>query len=83
MFCLSKPIHDTKHENSFYVLFQDKALIETTDQITEVTSKFKTMESALRTAKFEEFNRSREQQDLKMTLNDVLFQVNKMKGKCL
>ncbi|KAM7034201.1 coiled-coil domain-containing protein 62 isoform 1-T3 [Acridotheres tristis] len=58
---------------------KDKALIETTDQITEVTSKFKTLENALRAAKLEEFSRNREQQDLKLTLNDVVFQVNKMK----
>ncbi|NXU37159.1 CCD62 protein, partial [Drymodes brunneopygia] len=58
---------------------KDKALIETTDQITEVTSKFKTLESALRAAKFEEFSRNREQQDLKMTLNDIVLEVNKMK----
>lgn len=64
------------------LLFQDKTLIETTDQITEVASKFKSLENALRTAKLEEFSRNREQQDLKLTLNDVVFQVNKMKGKC-
>ncbi|XP_032932112.1 coiled-coil domain-containing protein 62 isoform X2 [Catharus ustulatus] len=58
---------------------KDKALIETTDQITEVASKFKTLENALRAAKLEEFSRNREQQDLKLTLNDVVFQVNKMK----
>ncbi|XP_066055947.1 coiled-coil domain-containing protein 62 [Chamaea fasciata] len=58
---------------------KDKALIETTDQISEVTSKFKTLESALHAAKLEEFSRNREQQDLKLTLNDVMVQVNKMK----
>ncbi|XP_030915357.1 coiled-coil domain-containing protein 62 isoform X2 [Geospiza fortis] len=58
---------------------EDKALIETTDQITEVTSKFKTLENALRTAKLDEFTRNREHQDLKVTLNDVMSQVNKMK----
>ncbi|XP_064248791.1 coiled-coil domain-containing protein 62 isoform X2 [Passer domesticus] len=58
---------------------KDKALIETTDQITEVTSKFKTLENALRTAKSDECSRSREHQDLKVTLNDVMCQVNKMK----
>ncbi|CAN8192642.1 unnamed protein product [Coccothraustes coccothraustes] len=58
---------------------KDKALIETTDQITEVTSKFKTLENALRTAKLDEFTRNREHQDLKVTLNDVMSQVNKMK----
>ncbi|NXD01953.1 CCD62 protein, partial [Certhia brachydactyla] len=55
---------------------KDKALIETTDQITEVTSRFKTLESALRTAKVEEFNRNREQQDL---VSDIVFEINKMK----
>ncbi|XP_066418365.1 coiled-coil domain-containing protein 62 isoform X3 [Molothrus aeneus] len=58
---------------------KDKALIETTDQISEVTSKFKTLENALRTAKLDEFTRNREHQDLKVTLNDVMSQVNKMK----
>ncbi|XP_053849586.1 coiled-coil domain-containing protein 62 isoform X2 [Vidua macroura] len=57
---------------------KDKALIETTDQISEVTSKFKTLENTLRTAK-DEFSNSREQQDLNLTLNDVMCQVNKMK----
>ncbi|NXH39869.1 CCD62 protein, partial [Dicaeum eximium] len=59
---------------------KDKALIETTDQITEVTSRFQTLESALRTAKVNEFGCHREQQDLKVTLSDVMCQVNKMKG---
>ncbi|NXU08539.1 CCD62 protein, partial [Pardalotus punctatus] len=58
---------------------KDKVLLETTDQITEVTSKFKTLEGALRTAMLQEFSRNREQQDLKLPLNDVLFQVNRMK----
>ncbi|NXY52715.1 CCD62 protein, partial [Callaeas wilsoni] len=58
---------------------KDKALLETTDQITEVTCKFKTLESALRSAKVEEFSRNREQQDLRVTLDDVVLQVNKMK----
>ncbi|NWT09469.1 CCD62 protein, partial [Vireo altiloquus] len=58
---------------------KDKALIETTDQIAEVTSKFKNLEDALRAAKLEEFSRNKEQQDLKLTLNDIAIQVNKMK----
>ncbi|XP_041890964.1 coiled-coil domain-containing protein 62 isoform X2 [Corvus kubaryi] len=58
---------------------EDKALIETTDQITEVTSKFKTLEDALHAAKLEEFSRNRKQQDLNLTLSDVMFQVNKIK----
>ncbi|XP_041890963.1 coiled-coil domain-containing protein 62 isoform X1 [Corvus kubaryi] len=58
---------------------KDKALIETTDQITEVTSKFKTLEDALHAAKLEEFSRNRKQQDLNLTLSDVMFQVNKIK----
>lgn len=78
---LSKPIH-IKNKILLCFLFQDKALIETTDQISEVTSKFKTLENALRTAKLDEFTRNREHQDLKVTLNDVMSQVNKMKGKC-
>ncbi|NXY07321.1 CCD62 protein, partial [Pteruthius melanotis] len=58
---------------------KDKALNETTDQISEVTSKFRTLEGALHAAKLEEFSRNREQKDLKLALNNVLFQVNKMK----
>ncbi|NXY15289.1 CCD62 protein, partial [Atrichornis clamosus] len=58
---------------------KDKALIETTDQITEVASKFKKLESALRAAKSEEFSLNREQHDLKLTLKDLVFQVNKLK----
>ncbi|NXW80448.1 CCD62 protein, partial [Hirundo rustica] len=58
---------------------KDKALIETTDQIAEATSKFKSLEGALRASKLDEFSRNREQQDLKLTLNDVVVQINKMK----
>ncbi|XP_038008723.1 coiled-coil domain-containing protein 62 isoform X1 [Motacilla alba alba] len=59
---------------------KDKALIETTDQITEVTSKFKALENALRAAKEDGFTHSREHQDLKVVLNDVMCQINKMKA---
>ncbi|NXR59951.1 CCD62 protein, partial [Rhadina sibilatrix] len=59
---------------------KDKALIQTTEQFSEVTSKLKTLENALRAAKLEEFSRTREQQqDLKLSLNDVVVQMNKMK----
>ncbi|XP_015499560.1 coiled-coil domain-containing protein 62 isoform X1 [Parus major] len=58
---------------------KDKALLETTDQMNEVASKFKTLESAMRTSKLEEFSRNREQQDLRLTLSDVVFQINKMR----
>ncbi|NWW73730.1 CCD62 protein, partial [Climacteris rufus] len=58
---------------------KDKALIETTDHITEFTSKFKNLESALHAAKSEEFSFNREQQDLRLTLTDLVFQVNNLK----
>ncbi|XP_058707847.1 coiled-coil domain-containing protein 62 isoform X2 [Poecile atricapillus] len=58
---------------------KDKALLETTDQMNEVASKFKTLESVMRTSKLEEFSRNREHQDLKLTLSDVVFQINKMR----
>ncbi|NXB75695.1 CCD62 protein, partial [Donacobius atricapilla] len=58
---------------------KDKALIETTDQISKIASKCKTLENILRAAKLEEFSCNREEPDLKLTLNDVVFQVNKMK----
>ncbi|NXO29924.1 CCD62 protein, partial [Cisticola juncidis] len=58
---------------------KEQALIETTDQISEVTSKFKTLENTLHAAKLEEFSRTRDQQNLKLTLKDLVVQVNKMK----
>lgn len=79
---LSKPIHDIKNKNSLCFLFQDKALLETTDQISEVKSIFKTLENALHAAKSADIGRSREQPDLKLTLNDFMCHVNTLKGKC-
>ncbi|NXD26748.1 CCD62 protein, partial [Spelaeornis formosus] len=58
---------------------KDKTLTEATDQITEATSKFRSMENALRTAKLKNFSVNEEQHDLKLALNDVMSQVNKMK----
>nr|XP_030141224.3 coiled-coil domain-containing protein 62 isoform X1 [Taeniopygia guttata] len=58
---------------------KDKALLETTDQISEVKSIFKTLENALHTAKSADIGRSREQPDLKLTLNDFMCHVNTLK----
>nr|XP_031362088.1 coiled-coil domain-containing protein 62 [Lonchura striata domestica] len=58
---------------------KDKALLETTDQISEVKSIFKTLENALHTAKSADINHSREQPDLKLTLNDFMCHVNTLK----
>lgn len=69
-------------KNKFYFIFQDEAILETTDYITEFTSKFKKLESALRAAKTEEFSLNKEKQDLKLRLKELILETNKLKGKC-
>lgn len=82
---LSKSIHEDKTiiKNTFHFVFQDEAILETTDHITEFTSKFKKLESALRAAKMEEFSLHKEKQDLKLRLKELILETNKLKGKCL
>ncbi|KFP70968.1 Coiled-coil domain-containing protein 62, partial [Acanthisitta chloris] len=58
---------------------KDKALLETTDHINEFTSKFKKLVSALCAARTQEFSPSREQQDLKLTLKELVLQTNQLK----
>ncbi|XP_075023852.1 coiled-coil domain-containing protein 62 isoform X4 [Calonectris borealis] len=58
---------------------KDEAILETTDHITEFTSKFKKLESALRAAKTEEFSLNKEKQDLKLRLKELILETNKLK----
>ncbi|NXT44244.1 CCD62 protein, partial [Pelecanoides urinatrix] len=58
---------------------KDKAILETTDYITEFTSKFKKLESALHAAKTEEFSLNKEKQDLKLRLKELILETNKLK----
>uniref|UniRef100_A0A8C4UEP9 Coiled-coil domain containing 62 n=1 Tax=Falco tinnunculus TaxID=100819 RepID=A0A8C4UEP9_FALTI len=58
---------------------KDKAILEATDDITEFTSKFRELESALRAAKTEEFHLNKEKQDLKMSLKELILETNKLK----
>ncbi|XP_027654606.1 coiled-coil domain-containing protein 62 isoform X2 [Falco rusticolus] len=58
---------------------KDKAILEATDDITEFTSKFRELESALRAAKTEEFHLNKEKQDLKMSLKELILEINKLK----
>ncbi|XP_068767292.1 coiled-coil domain-containing protein 62 isoform X3 [Struthio camelus] len=58
---------------------KDKDILEATDHITEFTSKFKQLESALRAAKSEEFSVNKEKQDFKLRLKELLLETNKLK----
>ncbi|XP_054700506.1 coiled-coil domain-containing protein 62 isoform X1 [Grus americana] len=58
---------------------KDEVILETTDHITEFTSKFKKLESALRVAKTEEFSLNKEKQDLRLRLKDLILETNKLK----
>ncbi|NWS51385.1 CCD62 protein, partial [Chunga burmeisteri] len=58
---------------------KDKAILETTDHITEFTSKFKKLESTLRAAKTEEFSLNKEKQDLRLRLKELVLETNKLK----
>ncbi|XP_072736442.1 coiled-coil domain-containing protein 62 isoform X3 [Ciconia boyciana] len=58
---------------------KDEVILETTDHITEFTSKFKKLESALRAAKMEEFSLNKEKQDLKLRLKELILETNKLK----
>ncbi|KAM6120030.1 coiled-coil domain-containing protein 62 isoform 2-T6 [Phoenicopterus ruber ruber] len=58
---------------------KDKAMLETADHITEFTSKFKKLESALRAAKTEEISLNKEKQDLKLRLKELILEANKLK----
>ncbi|NWX20538.1 CCD62 protein, partial [Aegotheles bennettii] len=58
---------------------KDKVILETTDHITEFTSKFRTLGSALHAAKMEELILNREKQDLKLRLKELTLETNKLK----
>ncbi|XP_062446142.1 coiled-coil domain-containing protein 62 isoform X2 [Rhea pennata] len=58
---------------------KDKDILEATDHITEFTSKFKQLESALRAAKSEEFSINKEKQDFKLRLKELMLETNKLK----
>ncbi|XP_062481877.1 coiled-coil domain-containing protein 62 isoform X3 [Pezoporus occidentalis] len=58
---------------------KDEAILETTDHITDFTSKFKKVESALRAARMERFSLNKDKQDLKLRLKELLLETNKLK----
>ncbi|XP_009973694.3 coiled-coil domain-containing protein 62 isoform X2 [Tyto alba] len=58
---------------------KDEVILETTDHITEFTSKFKKLESALHASKTEEFSLNKENQDLKLRLKELILETNKLK----
>ncbi|NXC19571.1 CCD62 protein, partial [Corythaeola cristata] len=58
---------------------KDETILETTDHITEFTSKFKKLGSALHAAKTEEFSLNKEKQDLKLRLKELILETNKLK----
>ncbi|XP_014817898.1 PREDICTED: coiled-coil domain-containing protein 62 isoform X3 [Calidris pugnax] len=58
---------------------KDEVILETTDHITEFTSKFRMLESALRAAKMEELSLNEEKQDLKLRLKELILETNKLK----
>ncbi|KFW05530.1 Coiled-coil domain-containing protein 62, partial [Eurypyga helias] len=58
---------------------KDEVILETTDHITEFTSKFKMLEGALRAAKTEEFSLNKERQDLKLRLKELTLERKKLK----
>ncbi|KAM9118305.1 coiled-coil domain-containing protein 62 isoform 2-T4 [Pangshura tecta] len=58
---------------------KDKDILEATNHITEFTSKFKKLESALRTVKMAESSINKEKQDFKLRLKQLTFEMNKLK----
>ncbi|NXK51732.1 CCD62 protein, partial [Chauna torquata] len=58
---------------------KDEAILERTDYLTEFTSKYKKLESALRAAKAEEFSLNKEKQDLRLRLKELILETNKLK----
>ncbi|KAL8180147.1 UNVERIFIED_CONTAM: hypothetical protein K2H54_008284 [Gekko kuhli] len=58
---------------------KDKDILEATDNITEFTYKFKMLESALWAARMEESSISKEKQDFKLRLKELMFETSKLK----
>ncbi|XP_008941626.1 PREDICTED: coiled-coil domain-containing protein 62 [Merops nubicus] len=57
---------------------KDEAILETTDHITEFTSKFRNLGIALRAAKATEIYLNKEKQDLKLRLKELTLERNKL-----
>ncbi|KAM6051906.1 LOW QUALITY PROTEIN: coiled-coil domain-containing protein 62 [Chlamydotis macqueenii] len=58
---------------------KDKAILETTDHITELTSKFKKLRSALCAAKTEEFSFNKEKQELILRLKELTLETDQLR----
>ncbi|XP_015273161.1 PREDICTED: coiled-coil domain-containing protein 62 isoform X5 [Gekko japonicus] len=58
---------------------KDKDILEATNNITEFTYKFKMLESALWAARMEESSISKEKQDFKVRLKELMFETSKLK----
>ncbi|NXI45749.1 CCD62 protein, partial [Galbula dea] len=59
---------------------KDEAILEATDHITEFTSKFKRLQSALCAAETEKFHLSKDKQELKLSLKKLILARGKLKG---
>uniref|UniRef100_A0A8D0H417 Coiled-coil domain containing 62 n=1 Tax=Sphenodon punctatus TaxID=8508 RepID=A0A8D0H417_SPHPU len=58
---------------------KDKDILEATNHITEFTSKFKKLESALRAARMGESSINKEKQDFKLRLKELTLEMKKLK----
>ncbi|NXN15622.1 CCD62 protein, partial [Indicator maculatus] len=58
---------------------KDEAILETTDHITEFTSKFRKLGSALHAAEVEKLNLNKKIQDLTLRLKELILERNKLK----
>ncbi|XP_033924471.1 coiled-coil domain-containing protein 62 isoform X2 [Melopsittacus undulatus] len=58
---------------------KDEAILEKHDHITDFTSKFKKVEGALHAARMEQFSLNKEKQDLKLRLEELVLETNKLK----
>ncbi|XP_061866158.1 coiled-coil domain-containing protein 62 isoform X3 [Colius striatus] len=58
---------------------KDEVILETTEHITEFTSQFRMLGSALCEAKLEEFSLNKEKQQLKLRLGELILETNKLK----
>ncbi|XP_039218445.1 coiled-coil domain-containing protein 62 isoform X2 [Crotalus tigris] len=59
---------------------KDNDILEATNQITEFTSKFKKLESALCVSKMEERSFNEEKQNFKLRLKEMMLEANRLKG---
>nr|XP_056715070.1 coiled-coil domain-containing protein 62 [Euleptes europaea] len=58
---------------------KDDDILEATNSITEFASKLKMLESALRAARMEESSTSKEKQDIKLRLKELMLEIGKVK----